>query len=97
MPVDSIDVLSHTERSVRFAVTDSWPNTCGEVSRFESNRDDRTYRIRMYGEQPKNVWCGQAITPITGTWGTSVPCPGTYTFEFWQGDDARLDTTLATK
>lgn len=92
--IDSIEVLSHAERSVRFAVTGRWRNTCGDVSRFESSRDGRVYLVRMYGEQPKGALCGQAITPISGEWGTEVPAPGTYTFQFWQGDGASLDTVL---
>ncbi len=92
--VDSIEVISHAERSTRIAVTGNWRNTCGEVSRFESRRDGDDYLIRMYGEQPKGAVCGHAITPITGEWDVEPPEAGTYTFRFWQNEDASLDTTL---
>lgn len=92
--VDRVEVGAHTERAVRFEVTGRWRNTCGEVSRFEADRDGSVYRVRMYGEQPEGAICGQAVTPISGTWETEVPKAGTYTFRFWQTEDATLDTTL---
>ena len=92
--VTEIERLEQSGRTVRFSVTGQWRNTCGEVSRIASRREGRTYAITLYGQQPKGAQCGDAITPITGEWSTTVPEAGTYTFAFEQGEKPPLDTTL---
>ena len=92
--VHDIEVASRTERSVTFEVTASWPNSCGEFARFDMSREGMSYWIEMYGQQPENAGCFQAITPITGEWETQVAASGTYLFQFRAGPRATKDTTL---
>jgi hypothetical protein len=92
--VQQFEVAAHSDRTAKFVVTGEWRNTCGTFSRVDSERDDTTYSITMYGQQPEGALCGDAITSISGNWTVQVPRAGTYTFRFQRADSAPLDTTL---
>lgn len=89
-----IESVSRTQRVVRFEVSGLWPNTCGRFSHFESSKDEDTYRVQMFAEQPKGALCRMVNTRVAGTWETAVPEEGTYTFEFVRTINTVLDTTL---
>ena len=92
--IAKIDSVSQKDRSVWIRVRGSWPNGCGTFSRMKSSQDGRSYRIKMYGEQPRGAFCTTNFVPVFGEWETTVPEAGTYTFRFWQTDSTTLDTTL---
>jgi hypothetical protein len=92
--VQQVELAAQSGLRVEFVVTAQWRNTCGEFSHFDSSRDNTTYSITMYGQQPEGAICGQAFVPITGAWSTRVPHVGTYTFEFQRQGSAPHDTTI---
>lgn len=92
--VQTFEVKEQSGLSITFGLTGEWRNTCGEFSRVEASRERMTYSVTMYGQQPIGVVCGDAFTPISGEWSTTVPAEGTYTFEFQRNDAAPIDTTL---
>lgn len=92
--VKAVEVERRSGLTVEFLLRGEWRNTCGSFSRVWANRDGQTYSITMYGQQPEEALCGQAVTPISGTWTVTVPHPGAYTFRFQRQNAPPLDTTL---
>lgn len=87
-------VESQGNLQVTFTVHSRWSNSCGRFSRFDIQRTDSIYSVKMFGQQPKGATCLTVITPIKGTETVQVLEAGTYTFQFWRGKDTPLDTTL---
>ena len=94
VPVQQFEVVAQSDLTAEFVVTGQWRNTCGTFSHVKSERDDTTYSITMYGQQPEGALCGDAIISISGDWTVRVPSAGTYTFRFQRAESAPLDTTL---
>ena len=94
VPVQQFEVVAQSDLTAEFVVTGQWRNTCGTFSRVDSERDDTTYSITMYGQQPDGATCGQAIISISSDWTVRVPRAGTYTFRFQRANSTPLDTTL---
>ena len=79
--------------SVSFRLHSEWPNGCGKVSGFRSDRDGNRYSVRMFGEQPTGATCTDNMKPISGVWRIRVPSPGEYVFSF-RHEGTPLDTTI---
>ncbi len=80
--IEDVYVVQHDGDEIVFDVIANWPDTCGEFSHFEVDRDDHNYTIELFVKTCKNCGCGDEIISISSDLKIEVPEPGQYNFHF---------------
>lgn len=75
--------------TVRFVVN----NGCGEFGSFKDSRSGNTITIKVYPHY-REGFCTQALVTLTASYTFKPEKSGTYTLQFWSGEDQYLTKTI---